>query len=133
MFLVISRTTCVYRMHADKGISCQCPWVIHFSTARPGPYICAERDGGGLPYWLYAIHPDISLRSADPRFLIRVEAWWGRLLPILRERLYENGGNVIMVQLENEYGSYGLQTGYCDIEYMNALKVSNQHNSRTLS
>jgi len=85
---------------------------------RPGPYICAERDGGGLPFWLYAQHPDIKVRSSDRRYLAAVQRWWSTLLPKIRPLLYSNGGPVVMVQLENEYGSFG-----CDIEYMTFLRV----------
>ena len=88
---------------------------------RPGPYICAEHNGGGLPFWLYAKHPNITLRSSDPDFLAEVDKWWAVLLPRIRNQLYIHGGNILMVQLENEYGSYGLQTGKCDIEYMRHL------------
>ena len=84
---------------------------------RPGPYICAEHNGGGLPFWLYQMYPNITLRSSDSHFLDRVDQWWDALLPMIKPLLYENGGPIIMVQLENEYGSYGLQTGYCDIAY----------------
>ena len=88
---------------------------------RPGPYICAEHNGGGLPFWLYGKHPNITLRSSDPDFLQEVDKWWAVLLPLIRDQLYINGGNILMVQLENEYGSYGLQTGKCDTEYMRHL------------
>ena len=88
---------------------------------RPGPYICAEHNGGGLPFWLYQKHPNITLRSSDPDFLGEVDKWWAVLLPRIRNQLYIHGGNILMVQLENEYGSYGLQTGKCDIEYMKHL------------
>jgi beta-galactosidase len=84
---------------------------------RPGPYICAERNGGGLPYWLYAIDPDIRLRTSDPKYLKYVDKWWDVLLPKIKHQLYVNGGPIIMVQLENEYGSYGLQTKNCDTKY----------------
>ncbi len=94
---------------------------------RPGPYICAERNGGGLPFWLYQLHPDIKLRSSDPNFLKHVDQWWDVLLPRIKPHLYINGGNVIMVQLENEYGSYGLQTKDCDLEYMSHLRDLAKH------
>lgn len=72
---------------------------------RIGPYICAERDMGGLPYWLLKQYPDIRLRTSDPAFLEPMDHWLGaELLPRIRPLLYENGGPVIMVQLENEYG-----------------------------
>ncbi|KAG2728794.1 hypothetical protein I3760_01G220900 [Carya illinoinensis] len=79
---------------------------------RPGPYICAEWDLGGFPAWLLAIKPAIRLRSSDPNFLHFVERWWEILLPTVAPLLYENGGPIIMVQIENEYGSYGNDKAY---------------------
>ncbi|XP_077210124.1 beta-galactosidase 17 [Tasmannia lanceolata] len=74
---------------------------------RAGPYICAEWDLGGFPAWLLAIEPALRLRSSDPAFLHLVERWWDTLLPKIAPLLYKNGGPVIMVQIENEFGSYG--------------------------
>nr|XP_029121154.1 beta-galactosidase 8 isoform X2 [Elaeis guineensis] len=74
---------------------------------RAGPYICAEWDFGGFPAWLLAIEPALKLRSSDPEFLQLVERWWAVLLPKMAPLLYENGGPIIMVQVENEFGSYG--------------------------
>ncbi len=73
---------------------------------RPGPYICAEWDFGGLPSWLLA-YPDIALRCDDPLYLEKVKPYYRELLGRIRPYLCTNGGNVIMVQVENEYGSYG--------------------------
>ena len=75
---------------------------------RPGPYICAERDGGGLPFWLYQDHPDIVLRSSDPNYLAAVDRWWNVLLPRMKPLLYQNGGNIILVQVN-------LLTGGCKL------------------
>ncbi|MER5729882.1 glycoside hydrolase family 35 protein [Streptomyces sp. NPDC002138] len=80
---------------------------------RPGPYICAEWEGGGLPSWLLA-EPDIRLRSRDPRFLAAVDDYFARLLPPLRSRLASRGGPVLAVQVENEYGAYGDDTAYLE-------------------
>ncbi|MGW2303963.1 glycoside hydrolase family 35 protein [Streptomyces sp. NPDC001809] len=80
---------------------------------RPGPYICAEWEGGGLPSWLLA-EPDIRLRSRDPRFLAAVDDFFGRLLPPLRPHLASRGGPVLAVQVENEYGAYGDDTAYLE-------------------
>ena len=52
-----------------------------FVLLRPGPYICAEHNGGGLPYWLYQMYPNIKLRSSDSQFLKHVDEWWSVLLP----------------------------------------------------
>ena len=70
---------------------------------RPGPYIDAERDLGGLPYWLLR-RPGIKLRTADPLFMEPVTAWYDQLLPKIRPLLYSNGGPVIMVQVWQEGG-----------------------------
>jgi beta-galactosidase len=78
---------------------------------RPGPYICAEWDGGGLPAWLTA-DPDIRLRSSDPRFTGAIDRYLALLLPPLLPHMAGNGGAVIAVQVENEYGAYGDDTDY---------------------
>ncbi|KAM3854987.1 beta-galactosidase-1-like protein isoform 2-T2 [Vipera latastei] len=83
---------------------------------RPGPYICAEWDMGGLPSWLLA-EPNIILRTSDPGFLQAVNKWLSVLLPKIKPRLYQNGGNIISIQVENEYGSYYA----CDYDYMRHL------------
>uniref|UniRef100_A0A8C2K7E2 Beta-galactosidase n=1 Tax=Cyprinus carpio TaxID=7962 RepID=A0A8C2K7E2_CYPCA len=84
---------------------------------RPGPYICAEWDMGGLPSWLLK-KKDIVLRSSDPDYLAAVDKWMGQLLPIISRHLYQNGGPIITVQVENEYGSYFA----CDFNYMRHLR-----------
>ncbi|WAP60297.1 glycoside hydrolase family 35 protein [Streptomyces sp. S465] len=78
---------------------------------RPGPYICAEWEGGGLPSWLLN-EPDIRLRSRDPRFLAAVDDYLAQLFTPLRSRLAGQGGPVLAVQVENEYGAYGDDTAY---------------------
>ncbi|MEV4423785.1 beta-galactosidase family protein [Streptomyces sp. R-07] len=80
---------------------------------RPGPYICAEWEGGGLPSWLLT-EPDIRLRSRDPRFLAAVDDFFDRLLTPLRPYLASQGGPVLAVQVENEYGAYGDDTAYLE-------------------
>uniref|UniRef100_A0A8C3KAS5 Galactosidase beta 1 like n=1 Tax=Calidris pygmaea TaxID=425635 RepID=A0A8C3KAS5_9CHAR len=83
---------------------------------RPGPYICAEWEMGGLPAWLLW-KPDIVLRSSHPAYLAAVDSWLHVLLPKIKPRLYQHGGNIISVQVENEYGSYYA----CDYEYLRHL------------
>ncbi|UYV64046.1 GLB1L [Cordylochernes scorpioides] len=85
---------------------------------RPGPYICAERDFGGLPYWLLALHSNMTLRTKDPMYLQYVDRWFDILLPRIRPFLYENGGPIITVQVENEYG----QIPACDFAYLTHLR-----------
>ncbi|XP_060103513.1 beta-galactosidase isoform X1 [Heteronotia binoei] len=84
---------------------------------RAGPYICAEWDMGGLPAWLLE-KESIVLRSSDPDYLAAVERWMGVLLPKMKCHLYQNGGPIIMVQVENEYGSYFT----CDYDYLRYLQ-----------
>lgn len=85
---------------------------------RPGPYICAEWEMGGLPAWLLQ-KPNIILRSADTDYLQAVNNWLAVLLPKIKPWLYVNGGNIITVQVENEYGSYFA----CDYNYMRHLRT----------
>jgi len=76
---------------------------------RPGPYICAERDMGGLPFWLLHKYPNIQLRTYDRDYLVEVHKWYNVLMPRMEKYLYGNGGPIIMVQVENEYGSFSVK------------------------
>ncbi|XP_017377186.1 beta-galactosidase isoform X3 [Cebus imitator] len=89
---------------------------------RPGPYICAEWEMGGLPAWLLE-KESILLRSSDPDYLAAVDKWLGVLLPKMKPLLYQNGGPVITVQVENEYGSYFA----CDFDYLRFLQKRFRH------
>jgi beta-galactosidase len=88
-------------------------WVI----VRPGPYACAEWDFGGLPAWLLRT-PDIKIRCSDPRYLAACESYVLRIGEVIRDLQVHRGGPVLMVQVENEYGSFGN-----DRDYMLALKA----------
>ncbi|CAN6327462.1 unnamed protein product [Urochloa humidicola] len=83
-----------------------------FVMLRVGPYICGEWDLGGFPPWLLTIEPALKLRSSDSTYLSLVERWWEVLLPKVAPLLYSNGGPVIMVQIENEFGSFGDDKNY---------------------
>lgn len=83
------------------------------AIVRPGPYICAEWDNGGLPSWLTG-QPGIAIRTRDPRYLAAVDAWFDVLIPVIAERQETRGGPVSMVQVENEYGSYGSDLTYLE-------------------
>lgn len=78
---------------------------------RPGPYVCAEWEMGGLPWWLLK-KKDIQLRDNDPYFLARVDEFQKALAKELGDLTLENGGPIIMIQVENEYGSYGENKEY---------------------
>lgn len=78
---------------------------------RPGPYVCAEWEWGGLPSWLLKDH-GIAVRSTDPRFMGPVKTWFKRLGEELAPLQIGNGGPIILTQVENEYGSYGSDHAY---------------------
>lgn len=78
---------------------------------RPGPYICSEWEFGGLPSWLLT-YRGMSLRSNDGAFLAAVRRYYTRLFDELRGHFISSGGGIIMVQIENEYGSYGDDKDY---------------------
>jgi beta-galactosidase len=73
---------------------------------RPGPYVCSEWEFGGFPAWLLK-DPDIKVRSTDPKFMQPVQRWLHRLGQELAPLQLTSGGNIIAVQVENEYGSFG--------------------------
>lgn len=82
-------------------------WAI----VRPGPYICAEWENGGLPEWVTGPLGS-RIRTSDGEYLRLVDGWFDRVLPQVVDRQVDRGGPVIMVQVENEYGSYGSDAVY---------------------
>jgi len=78
---------------------------------RPGPYVCAEWEMGGLPWWLLK-DKDIRLREDDPRFLKRVRIFEQEVARQVADLTAPNGGPIIMIQVENEYGSYDKNKAY---------------------
>lgn len=78
---------------------------------RPGPYVCAEWEMGGLPWWLLQ-KKDIRLRESDPYFLERVDLFQKEVAKQVKGLTAKDGGPIIMVQVENEYGSYGEDKEY---------------------
>lgn len=78
---------------------------------RPGPYVCAEWEMGGMPWWLLK-NKDVRLRENDPYFLDRVAAFEHAVAQQVAPLTIQNGGPVIMIQVENEYGSYGESKEY---------------------
>ena len=82
-----------------------------YAIVRPGPYICAEWDFGGLPAWLLK-DKNMQIRCMYPDYLKCVERFYKELLPRLVPHLESHGGNIIAMQVENEYGSYGNDKDY---------------------
>ncbi len=95
------------KMAQEEGL-----WVL----LRPGPYICSEWDFGGLPAWLLRT-PDIRVRTTDPRFLKPAGEYLRRLGKEVAGLQIIHGGPILMVQVENEYGSFGH-----DHVYMGAIR-----------
>ena len=86
-----------------------------YAIVRPSPFICAEWEFGGMPAWL--LTEDMRIRSSDDPYLQAVADYYDELLPRLVPRLLDKGGNILMMQVENEYGSYGE-----DKDYLRAIR-----------
>ena len=85
-----------------------------YCIVRPGPYACAEWDMGGLPWWLLK-KKDIAVRtSKDPYFMERAEKYLKEVGKQLAPLQIQNGGNIIMVQVENEYATFGNDKTYME-------------------
>ncbi|MDE7379397.1 MAG: beta-galactosidase [Paraprevotella sp.] len=82
-----------------------------YVIVRPGPYVCAEWEMGGLPWWLLK-KKDIRLRERDPYFMERLRIFEQKVGEQIGGLTIEKGGPIIMVQVENEYGSYGEDKPY---------------------
>ena len=82
-----------------------------YVIVRPGPYVCAEWEMGGLPWWLLK-KKDIRLREQDPYFMSCVDRFEKNVAKQLAPLTIQRGGPIIMVQVENEYGSYGEDKAY---------------------
>ena len=82
-----------------------------YVIVRPSPYVCAEWEMGGLPWWLLK-KKDIKLRERDPYFMERVKIFEEKVGEQLKPLTIQNGGPIIMMQVENEYGSYGEDKPY---------------------
>lgn len=85
---------------------------------RPGPYVCAEWDFGGLPAWLLAGDP-VAIRTTDERYMEPVRRWLRRLGEEVAPLQRAYGGPIVAVQLENEYGAFG-----CDRAYLEAMRTA---------
>ena len=92
------------RIAQEEGL-----WVI----LRPGPYACAEWEMGGTPWWMLK-DDGVKLRSRDPRYLDAAKSYLKEVGRVLGPLQITHGGNIIMAQVENEYGFYGKDTQYVD-------------------
>ena len=93
-----------------------------FALFRPGPYICAEYEFGGFPAWLLR-DPNMKLRSDYKPYIEAVDRYWKELLTVVKKfQFTTNGGPIIAVQMENEFGSYGNTNNPADRNYMKALE-----------
>lgn len=81
------------------------------AIVRPGPYICAEWDNGGLPAWLFT-DPEVGIRRSEAKFVAALKRYLQNVLDIVRPLQITEGGPVVLVQVENEYGAYGDDTEY---------------------
>lgn len=88
-----------------------------YTIVRPGPFIMAEMKNEGIPHWVYTEYPEVipitwdgregTTRTLDylsPRFLEAVEKWYAVIMKVISDRLYDKGGKIISVQLDNEIG-----------------------------
>jgi beta-galactosidase len=94
------------RLVADAGM---------YAIVRPGPYICAEWDNGGLPAWLFR-DPSVGVRRFEPGYLAAVREYLTRVYEVVVPHQIDRGGPVLLVQVENEYGAFG-----DDKRYLKAL------------
>ncbi len=101
------------RLAQEEGL-----WVV----LRPGPYTCAEWEFGGLPWWLLK-DADIRLRSSDPRYLKPACEYLYQVGKTLAGSQVTRGGNILMVQVENEYGFWGSDKDYIRKQY-EAIRAS---------
>ena len=98
-----------------------------YVMARPGPYICSEWDGGGLPAYLFG--DGIDIRQNDPAYLERVEEWYRRIMPVIASHQVTAGGSVVLVQIENELDFFACR----DVPgYMGALADSARRHGITV-
>jgi len=87
---------------------------------RPGPYVCTEWDCGGIPGWTLA-DPQTKIRTNDPKFMQPAMAYLEKVSAMLKPLQVENGGPILMVQVENEYGSFGNDKAYLQA-HMDAIR-----------
>ena len=99
------------QFHFEKGLDLRhfieiAQEVGLYVILRPAPYICAEWEFGGLPYWLLQ-DPKMKLRFSYPNFMAKIQRYFAQLLPQVTDLQIQSGGPIILMQVENEYGGYG--------------------------
>ncbi len=117
-------TYCAWNMHEPKQDEFHFEGMLDISRfiktaaeeglmviVRPGPYICAEWEFGGLPWWIQT-YDDMEIRCSNQTYVGLFERYLERLFDEIRPLLITNGGPIIMLQCENEYGSYGDDKAY---------------------
>ncbi|MBF0651516.1 beta-galactosidase [Dysgonomonas sp. GY75] len=103
-----------YDFSGQKDIAAFCKLAQKhdmYVIVRPGPYVCAEWEMGGLPWWLLK-KKEIKLREQDPYFMERTRLFMNEVGKQLADLQITKGGNIIMVQVENEYGAFGTDKPY---------------------
>jgi len=104
-----------FRGNADAAAFCRAAQEEGLKVIlRPGPYSCAEWDFGGFPYWLLK-EPGLKVRTRDPKYLAACKRYIDAVGRELGPLQVTRGGPIIMVQVENEYGSYGNDREYIGI------------------
>jgi beta-galactosidase len=96
-------------------------WVL----MRPGPYVCAEWDLGGIPSYLLR-HPDVRLRAHSgvaPQYMAAVSRYIARVASFIKPLMINSGGPILMLQIENEFGSFGSDAQY--LEELRQLWIAN--------
>lgn len=104
------------QFHFEKGLDLRhfieiAQEVGLYVILRPAPYICAEWEFGGLPYWLLQ-DPKMKLRFSYPNFMAKIQRYFAQLLPQVTDLQIQSGGPIILMQVENEYGGYGNDKDY---------------------
>src|SRR4051812_16548038 len=93
------------KMAQEEGL-----WVI----LRPSPYVCAEWEFGGYPYWLQN-EKGLQVRSMEKQYIAEYRKYINEVGKQLAPYQINHGGNILMVQIENEYGSYGSDKEYLEL------------------
>ena len=93
---------------------------------RPGPYICGEWENGGFPWWLQN-NPNLQLRTNKKAFLDSCKTYFTHLHKELNGLFADQGGPIILVQAENEFGSYVAQQKEISAADHNAYKMAIFH------